>query len=66
MGDLTLLGTTRPVVLDVDGSTTESGWSSAHATTTIDSRDFGMTYSGFAVGKQVAISIDAVGINAVR
>jgi len=59
-GDLTLLGTTRPVALDVDGSTTERGRSSAHATTTIDRRDFGMTYSGFAVGKEIMITIDAV------
>jgi hypothetical protein len=25
--------------------------------------DFGMTYAGFAVGKQVVITIDAVGMN---
>src|SRR2546422_4627257 len=35
---------------------------SAHASTTIERRDFGITYSGYAVGKQVAITIDAVGI----
>ena len=63
MGDLTLLGTTRPVVLDVDGSSTQQGRSSAHATTTIERRDFGMTYSGFAVGKEIMITIDAVGID---
>jgi polyisoprenoid-binding protein YceI len=62
-GNLTLLGTTRPVVLDVDGSATQAGRSSAHATTTIDRRDFGMTYSGFAVGKQILITIDAVAID---
>jgi polyisoprenoid-binding protein YceI len=62
-GDLTLLGTTRPVVLDVDGSSTQQGRSSAHATTTIERRDFGMTYSGFAVGKEIMITIDAVGID---
>ena len=62
-GDLTVLGRTRPVQLDVDSSTTASARSSVHATTTIDRRDFGITYSGFAVGKQIAITIDAVGIN---
>jgi len=62
-GALTLLGRTRPVLLDVDSSTSEGTRSSAHATTTIDRRDFGMTYAGFAVGKQVVITIDAVGMN---
>lgn len=62
-GDLTLLGTTRPVVLDVDGASTQQGRASAHATTTIERRDFGMTYSGFAVGKEIMITIDAVGID---
>jgi polyisoprenoid-binding protein YceI len=61
-GDLTLLGTTRSVLLDVDRSTADGVRSSVHATTTIDRRDFGMTYSGFAVGKQIAITIDAVGM----
>src|SRR5438093_6674874 len=57
MGDLTLLGRTRPVVLDVDRSTSDGARASAQATTTIDRRDFGMTYTGFAVGKQVVITI---------
>src|SRR5438128_5341292 len=61
-GDLTLRGTTRPVVHDVQRSTPEGSRASAHASTTIDRRDFGITYSGYAVGKQVAIMIDAVGI----
>ena len=61
-GNLTLRGTTRPVVLDVQRSTAEASRASAHASTTIERRDFGVTYSGFAVGKQVAITIDAVGI----
>jgi len=61
-GTLTLRGTTRPVVLDVQGSPAEGGHASAHASTTIDRRDFGITYSGYAVGKQVTITIDAVGI----
>ena len=62
-GDLTLLGRTRPVLLEVERSTSEGTLPSAHATTTIDRRDFGMTYAGFAVGKQVVITIDAVGMN---
>jgi len=61
-GNLTLRGTTRPVVLDVQRSTAEGSRASAHASTAIDRRDFGITYSGYAVGKQVAITIDAVGI----
>jgi len=62
-GDLTLLGRTRPVLLELERSTSEGTRSTAHATTTIDRRDFGMTYAGFAVGKQVVITIDAVGMN---
>jgi polyisoprenoid-binding protein YceI len=62
-GDLTLLGRTRPVLLAVDGATTDGTRASARATTTIDRRDFGMTYAGFAVGKQVVITIDAIGMN---
>jgi polyisoprenoid-binding protein YceI len=62
-GNLTLRGTTRPVVLDVESSTVEGIRRSAHVSTTIDRRDFGMTYAGFAVGKQVVITIDAVGMN---
>jgi polyisoprenoid-binding protein YceI len=62
-GNLTLRGTTRPVLLDVESSTVEGTRRSAHVSTTIDRRDFGMTYAGFAVGKQVVITIDAVGMN---
>ena len=43
-GNLTLLGTTRPVLLDVERSTVEDTRASAHATTSIDRRDFDMTY----------------------
>ena len=63
-GNLTLLGTTRSVVLDVEGGIAE-GRASARASTTIDRRDFGMTYAGFAVGKQVAITIDTIGVPAL-
>src|SRR5438477_1803438 len=61
-GDLTVRGTTRSVILDVQRSTAKGSGASAHVSTTIERRDFGITYSGFAVGKQVAITIDAVGI----
>jgi len=61
-GDLTLLATTRPVVLDVRAGTVGGSHAEAHASITVDRRDFGMTYAGFAVGKEVSITIDAVGI----
>ena len=61
-GDLTLLSTTRPVVLDVQGGTVAGSHAEARASITIDRRDFGMTYAGFAVGKEVSITIDAVGV----
>ena len=60
IGNLTLLGTTRRVELDVQPSTAEGSRASARASVTIDRRDFGMTYAGFAVGKQIAITIDAI------
>jgi len=63
-GNLTLLGRTRLVLLEVDSPTSEGTRSSAHATTSIDRRDFGMTYAGFAVGKEVVITIDAVAMSA--
>jgi len=61
-GNLTLRGTTRPVILDVQRSTAGGNPASAHASATIDRRDFGITYSGYAVGTEVAITIDTVGI----
>jgi polyisoprenoid-binding protein YceI len=61
-GALTILDATRPVVLDVRAGTLNGNRADAHASLTIDRRDFGMTYAGFAVGKEVAITIDAVGI----
>jgi polyisoprenoid-binding protein YceI len=69
-GDLTLHGVTRPVVLAVEGPSppikdpmgnTRAG---ASATTTINRKDFGLTYNktletgGVVVGDEVAISID--------
>jgi polyisoprenoid-binding protein YceI len=61
-GTLTILDATRAVVLDVQGCAVHGNRADAHAFVTIDRRDFGMTYAGFAVGKEVAITIDAVGI----
>jgi len=61
-GALTILDATRPVVLDVQGGAVHGSRADAHASVTIDRRDFGMTYAGFAVGKEVAITIDAEGI----
>jgi polyisoprenoid-binding protein YceI len=61
-GQLTLRGTTREVVLNVQSATINGNRASAHASTTIERSDFGITYSGFAVGKDVAITIDAIGM----
>ena len=60
-GALTILDATRPVVLDVQGGTVHGDRADAHGSVTIDRRDFGMTYAGFAVGQEVTITIDAVG-----
>jgi polyisoprenoid-binding protein YceI len=60
-GALTILDATRAVVLDVRGGTVHGNRADAHASVTIDRRDFGMAYAGFAVGREVTITIDAVG-----
>jgi polyisoprenoid-binding protein YceI len=69
-GDLTLHGVTREVVLDVEGPTPPmkdprgSLRAGAEATTKIDRKDFGLTWSktldggGVMVGDEVAITID--------
>jgi polyisoprenoid-binding protein YceI len=69
-GDLTLHGVTKPVVLDVEGPSasikdpygnTRAG---ASATTKIDRKDFGITWSknmdggGLVVGDEISITID--------
>jgi len=64
-GQLTLHGTTHDVVLDVQRATLNGDRATAHASTTIDRRDFGITYRDFAIGKEVAITIDTVGIKKV-
>ena len=61
-GALTILDATRPVVFEVQAGDVQGRRAEAHASITIDRRDFGMTYAGFAVGKEVTITIDAVGV----
>ena len=63
-GALTILDATRPVVFDVQRGTVHGSRADAHAAVTIDRRDFGMTYAGFAVGKEVTITIEAVASSA--
>lgn len=69
-GDLTIHGVTKEVVLDVEGPTAEmkDPWGGtrvgAHATTTINRKDFGLLWNktleagGVLVGEDVTISID--------
>jgi len=69
-GDLTLHGVTREATLDVEGPTPEmkDPWgktrAGAQATTTINRKDFGLTWNqvleagGVAVGDEVTITID--------
>ena len=70
IGDLTLHGVTREVSLDVEGPTPEikdprgDTRAGAQATTTINRKDFGLTWNqvletgGVAVGDEVTITID--------
>ncbi len=69
-GDLTIHGVTKEVVLDVDGPTAEAKdpWGGtrvgAHATTTINRKDYGLLWNktletgGVLVGDDVVITID--------
>lgn len=69
-GDLTIHGVTKPVVLDVEGPSSElkDPWGNfkrgASATTKINRKDFGLIWNktldtgGLAVGEEVAITID--------
>jgi polyisoprenoid-binding protein YceI len=69
-GDLTLHGVTKPVVLDVEGPTASikdpygNPRAGASATTKIDRKDFGITWSksmdggGLMVGDEITITID--------
>ena len=73
-GDLTLHGTTREVVLDVEGPTAPMKdprgnlRAGAEATAKINRQDFGITWSkaldggGVMVGDEIAITIDAEGV----
>lgn len=63
-GSLTLRGITRDATLVVDAvppfdTLPRAGRAQAHATMVIDRRDFGLTYRGFAWGREVTIMIDA-------
>lgn len=66
-GNLTLLGVTRPVTLDVNvnkiGEHPMSGkpWVGFNATATIKRSDFGMSYAVPAVGDEIRISIGLEG-----
>ena len=68
-GDLTIHGVTKQVVLDVDGPSPEvkmgpNRKAGASATTTIDRRDFGLTWNrvleggGLVVGNAVKITLE--------
>jgi polyisoprenoid-binding protein YceI len=69
-GDLTLHGVTKPVVLDVEGFTSEAKdpWGNTKrggtATTKINRKDFGLGWNkvletgGVAVGEEIAITLD--------
>ena len=71
VGDLTIHGTTHEVTLDVDGPTPEitDPWGNSRrglsATTTINRKEFGLTYNNLlktgeaAIGDNVKIQIDA-------
>ena len=73
-GDLTMHGVTRPVLLDTDVggivSTPRGRRAAFSATTTLDRKDFGMTFSGViegvrVVGDEVRISIDIEATEAI-
>jgi polyisoprenoid-binding protein YceI len=64
VGDLTILGVTKEVILDVDGPTAPikdpkgNLHMGASATTTVNRKDFGVNGAGAAVGDDVPITID--------
>lgn len=61
-GDLTFLGVTKPVVLDVTfggvGKARDGAKLGFAATTRFDRRDFGLTYLAGAIGNDIDIQID--------
>ena len=73
LGDLTLHGVTKPVVLDVEiGGTVKDPWGNERAaftaSTTINRKDFGVIWNkaletgGFLVGDEVKITLEVEGI----
>jgi polyisoprenoid-binding protein YceI len=64
-GDLTIRGTTKEVVLDVDGPTApiKDPWGNqrigVNASSKITRQDFGITYGPGMIGDEIAITIDA-------
>lgn len=70
IGDLTLHGVTREITLDVEGPTPERKdpggklRAAAHATASLDRKDFGINYNkaldggGVLVGNEIAVTID--------
>jgi polyisoprenoid-binding protein YceI len=64
LGDLTIHGVTKEVVLDVDGPTAPvkdprgNSHRGVSATTTINRQDYGMTQMSGMIGDQVAIQLD--------
>jgi polyisoprenoid-binding protein YceI len=64
VGDLTIHGVTKEVVLDVDGPTAPikdpkgNLHMGASASTTVNRKDFGVNGAGAAVGDDVSITID--------
>src|SRR5271167_1874606 len=64
-GDLSIRGTTKEVVLDVDGPTApiKDPWGNqrigVNATSKITRQDFGITYGPGMIGDEISITIDA-------
>ena len=64
-GDLTIRGTTKEVVLDVDGPTApvKDPWGNqrigVNASSKITRQDFGITYGPGMIGDEISITIDA-------
>ena len=64
VGDLTIHGVTKEVVLDVDGPSApiKDPWGNqrigASATTKINRQDFGVSGASGAVGDEISITID--------
>jgi len=63
-GELTMLGVTKPVVLDLEIHGAMNGIAGFSATTTVDRTDFGISWNkvldagGLAIGKEVEITLE--------